>query len=128
MRIQTKYGLGDQVVNIWPKAGFKTLPCPQCAGTPPRFADGKPAYCHHCRGVGELRKEVRQEWVVVRHLTIGMVRAEREMGKATETSYMALETGVGSGQIYREDNLFPTVADAEAECAKRNEGIKWEKF
>jgi hypothetical protein len=37
-----------------------------------------------------------------------------------EESYMAVETGVGSGKLYRDADLFASEEAARVECAARN--------
>lgn len=112
--ITTKYSVGDTVWYATTLTTQKALPCPDCndlrewtvrspAGKQYTFA------CPRCsagyfnnRDLGLTYAEHEPS---VMKLTIGQVRYNDWQDGA---SYMCAETGVGSGQIYREANLFDT--------------------
>ena len=64
-------------------------------------------------GVYETDRELVAE---IGRRTIGQVRTEIE-AERTEITYMAWETGVGSGSLLPEENLYPTREAAEQACA-----------
>jgi hypothetical protein len=54
---------------------------------------------------------------VIQQLTVGQVRIQA--GYEPETRYMCEETGVGSGTVWREENLFLTMIEAELDARSR---------
>lgn len=100
------------------------------------LADGREHICPKCHGHGHLTVYNDLEWAVNGLLTIGEITVSVKniepdgmfdnIGHYTEecttkkVSYMAYETGIGSGAVYDEDLLFPTDKQASAECDRRN--------
>lgn len=121
--IETKFSVGDTVwhANITTEA--RRHPCPDCLGSR-RWEAKSPAGgvfavdCPRCsvsyHGNDDLRLDYSVWTPTARRLTIGSVRAAS--GGDQKHQYMCLETGVGSGRLYSEDDLFHTEAEALA-CA-----------
>lgn len=125
-----KYAIGDVV--YWPSTtrDVEDLPCPDCLGTKkwkvvtPAGTEME-AECQRCAR-GGFRDIPRPQRVVyrpsVRRLTIGSIRIDTAASETREcVEYMCRETGIGSGSIYRESNLFRT--EAEAETAAQSEAM-----
>ena len=116
--IQPKYQIGQQVYFAWGgwKETFKT--CPDCLGkmewaveTPigDKFTIpcGTCMYGYECRGIIPEWGD-QPEFNLV---TIGSIRMDTGC-KKHPISYMCEETGIGSGRIYYEENLFLNKEDA----------------
>ena len=117
--IQTKFSVGDVV---W-RAGTTTKkhqhPCPDCLGSR-KWTATSPAgksfevSCPRCGGGYQSNRDLSLDYTLfapfVERLTIGSVRTNTE----DETEYMCRETGVGSGSVYRERDMFATREGAKA--------------
>ena len=137
MEVTTKYSLNDKVWLIKLSREEVKIPCATCNGhgfvtinkTPERS-------CPDCfqRGYDTEWKDVA--WNTEPQMTIGKVSYEEwSVAKTgifdnigvydpdlieTEIRYMCYETGVGSGTLYRDKDLYPTKEEAESECLIRN--------
>ena len=135
MELKTKYNLGDTVV--WIHQAWRTIwtPCEFCGETGTiECKSGEKIMCPKCYGKMGKDKRGPHEWLIEnRLLTLGQVtiryRAKQETeddsifdnyGSHTEETYMAYESGIGSGNYYPVDRLFPTFEAAQAECDRRN--------
>lgn len=115
--IETKYSVGDVVYYASTMTERRQHPCPDCLGTK-KWTAISPAgkeysfTCPRCsasyRSEHELSIDYTASAPTTRRLTIGSVRTD----SADKTSYMCVETGVGSGSIYDEERLFSTEAEA----------------
>ena len=137
MSITPKYAIDQRV---WPICrGMDSLrdECPVCKDADTvKLADGRVFDCPQKYKHGH--RDVIQRWWPWRVRLdsvghIGQIRtvetapecvrdsdrdAERE--KRERVSYMIVETGVGSGSVYYEPEVFPSVVEAEAECDRLN--------
>lgn len=66
------------------------------------------SHCPECNGKGSLWLDTEHHDAVISRLTIGLVATETTIGQVSKVSYMAEETGVGSGSVYRESELHPS--------------------
>jgi hypothetical protein len=126
VRIETKFSVGDIVFHG--RAGWvgERVECPACKGsgwwTVVAHSGERgqwQATCQVCRdyrewgnvrGRGPVKRGERHPTVT--RLTIGSVRVDRGV------EYMCRETGVGSGSVYREEDLFDTKSDARAHAER----------
>lgn len=120
-----KFSIGDVV--YWPttETTKEPMPCPDCLGTR-RWKVITPAgtemeaECQRCSRFGSIADLPRPERLVskpsVRRLTIGKITASTHAsyGDRDRVEYMCSETGIGSGSIYQESQLFSTEAEAMA--------------
>lgn len=121
---QPKFNIGDKVYRASTKCGQETVQCPDCLGSglwsvkAPSGYEGE-TKCPRCSGRKALRKQFQSE-AEVTPLTIGSVRMDTN-DKNSMFSYMCEETGVGSGSVYRESQLFSSHEEAteEAEALAR---------
>jgi hypothetical protein len=125
MNIQTKFGLGDSVYRICKDHVTKYVPCNYCDGTGKVTVVGKPERtCPDCTGRKGKDEWFGQEWQVLNGIDkIGNVRVSLYFdseGGIDEYQYMLFETGVGSGTLWKADQLYATEEEAQAECDKRN--------
>ena len=131
MRIETKYSLGDKVWKISQNKPKTWIPCSFCGrsesyrgeyadSTKAIGLDGSEKRCPDCYGRGGRHEYLDLEWMVVAELTIGRVEYQTSSGE-TKESYMAKETGIGSGSVHYVDTLYPSKEEAKAECKRRDE-------
>jgi len=112
--IETKHSMGDKVFYGSCAYQDEYIECPDCQGTKKwevHFPDGEilEVKCQTCtRGyetTGTLK--IQNHNPSVKILTVGEVGFEDGQGR-----YMCNETGVGSGNVYYDKNLFKTHAEA----------------
>ena len=137
MKLVSKYGLRDQVWLIGQEREQIITKCTACEGAGEiLLKNGKKTSCPECfsRGTEQTFRDL--EWQPLKKLTIGLVRIETSNiepddmysnvghflngNTITKVQYMAYETGIGSGKLYKEGLLFPTLSYAQAECDERN--------
>lgn len=111
-----RFAIGDTV--YWPDVVQETavIPCPDCNGTRKWEAvspigERFPMPCPRCSTTqAELR--TYKFTGTVRALTIGSVRLDTS--DSDPVQYMCVETGVGSGNVYRESRLGATEDEAKS--------------
>lgn len=122
--IETKYSIGDVVWHASTSTERKQRPCPDCNGTR-KWKAISPAgneydfTCPRCTARYQSNDVLSLDYSasvpIVSKLTIGSVRHDsHKFVGGSETQYMCVETGVGSGSIYDEDRLFPSEEEALA--------------
>lgn len=122
--IETKYSIGDVVWHARTSPERKQHPCPDCNGTR-KWKATSPAgneydfACPRCTARYQSNDVLSLDYTAsvgtVQKLTIGSVRHDsHKFGGGSETQYMCVETGVGSGNLYNEDRLFPSEQEARA--------------
>lgn len=145
---QPKYKIGDRVYRPWVNTGTRHEKCPDCADvgawlvhTPVGESFFIP--CSTCSDTFDRRPLRVHDVGCVNALTIGSVRVDTAAKPHEQVSYMCRETGIGSGSVYYEGDLFDDresaqrVADfkaiesmerrqaqIEAEAAKRKRAAK----
>ena len=117
-----KYEIGQTVFYASHIAKTKSHPCPDCLGSG-EWSVTTPAgsifavACKRCiayKSDRDLSLQYEVHVPLVRNLTIGSVQINTAAYKPSEViAYMCLETGVGSGSIYYEPNLFATERESE---------------
>lgn len=120
MQLTTKYSIGDVVYRKVPEyRDFRIVTCGLCKGSGRVDIAGledRRAECPDCYGRGtkgvDFPVPERAE-----ALTVGQVQVVTR-GKtdraAKEITYMCEETGIGSGTLHREEDLFLTAEEALA--------------
>lgn len=124
MNITTRYNIGHHVWCLRSHRARDRETCTTCAGSG-RIqlldAAGNPValppgsirdWCPACQGKGLVWLDGHHHEATITRLTLGQVRTETTGDGPTEISYMAEETGVGSGSIYREPELHPSRDEA----------------
>lgn len=120
MKLTTKYSVGDTVYRKVPEyRDYRVVMCELCMGTGRvtiAGAEDRHAECPDCSGRGDIGKDFPVP-AVAQALTIGQVtvttRNKTDRGEK-EVVYMAKQTGIGSGTLHREENLFSTAEEALA--------------
>ena len=134
MLIPTKFDLGQTVVVIWHSPTERPVACAVCDGTGWIHVKGERYLCPECHGHGYVRERIPPHWHVAHTGVVGRVQAETaghiedpQEYRITLTTvgpvaidYMLDVTGVGSGTLHYEPNVFATAEEAQAECDRRN--------
>jgi len=115
--IETKYAKGDVVYGATTVREQRRAKCPDCLETRKWIAKSPAGVdyelgCPRCStgylSDPNLSLTYLEEVGSVTKLTIGLVRFDGECAE-----YMAHETGIGSGSLWREDQLFNTEEEAK---------------
>lgn len=119
MRIDTAYDLGQVVWGVSRLTAQRRPLCPLCDGSGRVTLanhEGRTATCPDCHGRRYDQDDTHmaaQERATITRLTLGQVRWSSTEG----ASYMAEETGVGSGTNWYEDRLYGTEREALDACS-----------
>lgn len=123
--LTTKFSVGDTVWAANITTENRRHDCPDCLGTRV-WTCKSPAGgefttdCPRCSASYQSDRDLSLDYTVhvpvARRLTVGLVRASSKEGDdwGEGNEYMCLETGVGSGTIYKETKLFATEEEALA--------------
>lgn len=138
--ITTKYSINDVVFWASTQRETKQHPCPDCLGSR-KWKAISPAgseydfQCPRCSARYTSNDKLSLQYAEfgphVRTLTIGSVRIDTasHFGVVSQPEYMCHETGVGSGQIYKESDLFlsqdEAVTAATLMASKQNSSTPW---
>lgn len=119
----TKFDIGDIVWHAVTVTEKRQHTCPDCLGSrnwkavsPSGGEFDVP--CPRCTVNYQSDQSLSLAYTVMapsaRRLTVGQIKASTATGDDYDAgnSYMCLETGIGSGSIYREHDLFATEAEA----------------
>ena len=134
--VTTKYAIGDTVYSAGTMIVQKKHDCPDCLGER-KWSVESPAgakysfSCPRCSSSFQSNRKLSLNYSHheprIERLTIGSIRTDTYEGLKVE--YMCRETGVGSGSIYREENLFSTQEEAlicaEEKAAEANASVNW---
>ena len=138
--IETKYSVDDVVYHATTVTERKRHDCPDCLGEG-KWKALSPAgreyefTCPRCGDQYQSNADLSLNYTVVapraRRLTIGSVQVDTAATDydRDQVSYMCRETGVGSGSVYNQCDLFPTEEEALAAAtniaAARNAETEW---
>lgn len=122
--ITTKYSVGDKVFHASTTTERKKHPCPDCKGER-KWTAKSPAGseytfdCPRCSASYNSDRDLTLDYSAfvpsVRRLTIGSVQFNSAPDSWNNGArYMCQETGVGSGSVYSESDLFLTEEEALA--------------
>ena len=134
MEFNTKYNHGDTVWVITKHMTYKMEDCPTCNNLGRVEINGKKFSCPNCGGYSkQVADEERWElYTYVQCGKIGRITIESYDKKyckkndhlPLKVTYMLDTTGVGSGTLWDEKDLFISEEDALLECDKRNKLLK----
>jgi len=130
--LEHKYDLGDVVYGIRRYNEPVMETCSQCGGEGQHtWKSGSKVRCSLCWGSGTVTRDHYSHWTLDRNhavLCIGQVRVKctqvsQYPGADVQKSvkYMCWQSGVGGGTLWAEKDLWPSKAEARAECARRNQ-------
>jgi hypothetical protein len=119
-----KFAIGDTIWWGYTDRAAEKYQCPDCLGTKVWHVRSPAGYenetqCQRCNGAGMLGLESVTGYT--RKLTIGSIRIDTgKIGSDSQydypVEYMCVESGIGSGSIYRENLCFATKAEAQAKA------------
>lgn len=126
MLIETKFNFNDDVYPISLKHETKWIPCKLCNSRGfITLADGEEVDCPKCYGTKGEKKYMPQKWMIdyehigkIKNIKFDLYNNKKH--GQSKKDYMLDSTGVGSGTLWPEENLFKTDKEAEIECDKRN--------
>lgn len=124
--IKTKYNFNQWVFPIMLKHEDKWIPCKSCNATGRiTLADGEITYCPKCYGERGKKEYLPVKWMLgcEHHGQIKNIKVDLYSNKKygeSEYRYMLSSTGVGSGSLWYEEDLFLVEEEAQAECDRRN--------
>lgn len=137
--IETKYSIGDTVYHASVTTTKAQHSCPDCGGTK-RWKAFSPAggeyefACPRCTAVyrhyDDMSLDYSEYVPSIQRLTVGSVAYNSAEGSYDHGArYMCRETGVGSGSVYSEADLYETEAEAveagKAKAADSNKNVEW---
>jgi len=128
MEITTRYELEQEVVTIHNTNKAVWHPCDMCGETgyiPDPDPDKRPWHCPKCSGHKGRRTYEPTAWAIDQYVAhVAAVRVEVSVpdcvGNGDGTRYMLRETGCPSGTLHEEANVCANIAEAQAECDRRN--------
>lgn len=137
--LTTKYSIGDKVFCARTVTERKKHPCPDCKGSREwramSPAGGEYTFgCPRCAAQYNSDRDMTLDYSAhvpsVSCLTIGSIQVNTEKGAYDEGArYMCVETGIGSGSVYNESDLFNTEEEARSEAQTRadslNSTVEW---
>jgi hypothetical protein len=133
MKYETKYSIGDMVWGLGSDYTCKIIECVTCQGVGTVNIGEEKFMCPKCEGTSAhpqyaghkafIRTEGSVGKVDIQHQPLSEWSSKKD--KELRISYMLSSTGVGSGQVWDEDDLFPSRELAQAECNRRNGLIDW---
>jgi hypothetical protein len=128
MEIKTKFNLKDKVYPIRMGGYYEFIKCQTCEGEGCVTINntGKTIKCPDCWGTKGQSEWKQDKWYICEESygQIGKIDIEiydKDYYKNDcKYGYMIDTTGVGSGTVYAEDNLFKSKKTAQKECDRRN--------
>lgn len=137
--LTTKYSVGDTVFRAGTVSERKQHPCPDCLGSR-KWTAASPAGteyqfpCPRCSAQYNSDRDLQLDYSAfvpsVERLTIGSIQVNTAPGSYdTGNRYMCRETGIGSGSVYNEDDLFETeeaaTLAAQLKANEQNTTVEW---
>jgi hypothetical protein len=130
MNINTKFSLGDPVVTITSDYVSRKVKCYTCNHTGRVVINDEEFTCPKCNG-NCLRDQICGHKSIIGEIsTIGKIQVEITDPKfcyhekeAYKVIYMLKITGIGSGTLWNEKDLFHTREEAQKECDLRNASL-----
>lgn len=129
--LYANFDLGQEVHIVRKDAAYRNVKCDACRQTGTIDLGGESFTCPKCEGKSKHRQYVGHKCYVAHTGRVGKIEAvvysERYEGDGSESGirYMVDTTGVGSGNVWKEEELFATREEADAFCAKSNSSTNW---
>lgn len=129
MDITTKFNLGQQVYMISSCSAQRIVHCEICKRTGTITIANEEFICPKCNGTSKRPEYIGLRYYVSGKSIVGKIEVERYLDKynnghssyESRNTYMVESTGVGSGNIWNESDLFAS-EEALQECEFRNAG------
>jgi hypothetical protein len=133
MKLESKYDTGHVVSMISYEEAKRVVECSTCLRTGKVKIGEEEFICPKCNGRSVHIQWNGRKWFVKGSSEVGKIQivfqtlgyeSNDEPHGRPHVTYMLAETGVGSGQIWGEKDLFASREDAQIECDKRNGVLK----
>lgn len=135
--IEPRFEIGQQVWHVRISTKTEQYPCPDCDGTKVWFAltaacEHLPVQCARCSLFSPLGNKLPSlayfhKIMSVEPLTIGAYQVRSDLDTNRQVSYMCRETGVGTGSVYYESDLYPTEQEAAAAAVAQQDAAQAEE-
>lgn len=118
--INSKFKVGQRVYAVVNSTLTKHVTCPACNGEHKiKLKNGQLYDCPECYGLGFKTETEPEAYRIAYRSTVGKVQVVIYEDRYEET-YMIKATGVGSGQVWKANDLFATKQEAEEYCKRMN--------
>ena len=140
-KYETKFDFDQEVYTITRETKTEYTVCSFCSGNKEiKGNDGRFFNCPSCLGSGNgksiwshtewrpVTTPYRVGYIQIKHTNEHQEDVDSDasnygsMKEQYNESYMLRETGIGSGNVYFANDLFESIAAADDECERRNNG------
>jgi hypothetical protein len=141
MDIKTRFEIGQTVFVLSWSDAFRIRGCDTCARSGKVQINGQEFVCPACQGRSAHRQFAGRAWYVAQHnAKVGKIGVEVIISEEwrrdshgfrpdsaysdfeTRITYMTDQSGIGSGSVLDEKDVFSSLTEAEIACAERNAG------
>lgn len=117
----SKFAIDDDVWVVRKESFRKMVECFPCDNTGKIDVRGESLICPKCSGRGEHEQYVGDRLYIAHNGKVGQVRiTDCPSDEGLTYDYMIDATGIGSGTIWKESDLFYTREEAEKNCDLEN--------
>lgn len=124
MKVETRFSCGDEVWTIYSESTYRKVDCLTCERSGSVKIGDETFICPKCHGQSKHDKCVGNLWHIGHKSRVGQVTYEHRVGTGYEDGvtirYMIVATGVGSGTVYKEENVLASREEAQSVCDARN--------
>lgn len=126
MKYESKFSIGDTVWMTDDRVFHQIIRCAACVNTGKVKIGAEEFICPKCSGRCAHEQYAGRKFYIYGQTTVGQVRVCDEPGRYNQDEpnpkyeYMLHDTGIGSGQIWKQESLFATKEEAQAFCDGRN--------
>jgi hypothetical protein len=125
MTYNSKFAIGDTVWMVRSERFNRIVKCLPCKNTGKIKIGEEGFICPKCGGRSAHTQYVGEKHYVYDSSEIGQVSIvdseySHRDNPNPHVTYMIRATGIGSGQIWKESELFPSEAEAQASCDRAN--------
>lgn len=124
MKVETRFSCGDEVWTIKTQQTYRKVSCLTCNRSGQVEIGTETFICPKCFGQSTHDKFVGKLWHIGYNSQVGQVTYEHRVGTGYEDGvkieYMIKATGVGSGTLHKEENVFASRTEAQLVCDHRN--------
>lgn len=135
MQLETKYDIGQELWGTREEPAYRIVACKACSNTGKVLINNEQFVCPKCKGAAAHPQYAGHKRFVWGSGRVGQVRFELTSGesfyrwhsaqeKNLKIQYMLDSTGIGSGQLWDEEWLFPSRESAEQDCADKNAALE----
>lgn len=123
MEFRTKFDNGQRVWVVLKTEHYQIIRCVTCSSTGKVSIGGDEFICPGCNGRSSRRNYAGSKYYISDTGTIGKVSVEDQMlgyDPKFRITYMIDTTGVGSGTVYEQSQIFASEEEAKSYCDRMN--------